>query len=56
MDSDQLSSVISFLQIHDGDIQDGGIQNGVIVLSYVRAPLRPCSYIRPLYWKATEIL
>ena len=54
MDSAELPFVIIFLQIQDGDIQDSGIQNGVLLVYYdVHAPLCPRSYIRPLYWKAT---
>ena len=53
MDSAKLSSVI-FLQIQDGDIQDGGIQKDVLLLSYIHAPLCPRSYIRPQYLKATD--
>ena len=41
-----------FLQIQDGDIQDGDL----LLLSCVHAPLCPRFCIRPLYWKASEII
>ena len=42
--------------IQDGEIQDGCIQNCIILMYCVQSPLCPRSYIRPLYWKATELI
>ena len=35
--------LLFFLQIQDGDIQDDSIQTGVLLLSYIHAPLCPRS-------------
>ena len=56
IESVKLASVNYFWQIQDGDIQDGRINNGIILLSCVRAPFCFRSYIRPLYWKATGMI
>ena len=49
--------LVNYLErIQVGDIHDGGIQNGVLLLSCVEAPLCPRCHIRPLYWKATEVI